>query len=361
VGVPFFTARAHDLRTHTRRLMEKASRPCGNCGLEGTQWRCLCKGESYCGQECQKAAWKAHKPTCTTFLSHELEGLCREHGGDALVVRRASIALGGMFCVRGQFEAAEECYQKAVHSCQIMNDTGDLAMVFRYLGDLYQKQDRYTDAHTKFQDSLCLRDDDAATADCLKGLASVYSALGQYDLAIEGKESALAIYRGICGSNPHTEVAGLLSNIGGIYTHIGMLDKAVDKYTEALGIFRSLPDRRDGDVASTLINLAGVFVKQDRLEEAFGNLEEALPVLRRVYGEKSIEAATALFLLGDVYSEQGKFDESLKVHNRALRYRRRALPGKHPDVISSIYHIASIHMGRGELHTALGEIECLSF
>ena len=39
---------------------------CSQCGKQGTGFkRCsICKDASYCGAECQKAAWKKHKKTC---------------------------------------------------------------------------------------------------------------------------------------------------------------------------------------------------------------------------------------------------------------------------------------------------------
>ena len=39
---------------------------CGHCGRSSQKGVCSrCKIVGYCGAECQRAAWKAHKPLCT--------------------------------------------------------------------------------------------------------------------------------------------------------------------------------------------------------------------------------------------------------------------------------------------------------
>ena len=45
---------------------------CSHCGKEGAARRCsVCKQASYCGAECQNAAWKKHKKTCEPPLSRD--------------------------------------------------------------------------------------------------------------------------------------------------------------------------------------------------------------------------------------------------------------------------------------------------
>jgi len=51
-------------------MAESAAVCCSHCGKEGGLKRCSrCKQVSYCGADCQKAAWKEHGPLCAPTIS----------------------------------------------------------------------------------------------------------------------------------------------------------------------------------------------------------------------------------------------------------------------------------------------------
>ena len=58
--------------------MERNTRLCAGCGMEGTTLRCPCKGALYCGKDCQKVSWQEHKKRCTVSLARELVAKRRE-------------------------------------------------------------------------------------------------------------------------------------------------------------------------------------------------------------------------------------------------------------------------------------------
>lgn len=77
----------------SRRLSEMAASKatCAHCGKEGVGFqRCsTCKQISYCGAQCQKAAWKGHKKICAKPrpATELLRGVVRDtptHEVDAL-------------------------------------------------------------------------------------------------------------------------------------------------------------------------------------------------------------------------------------------------------------------------------------
>ena len=48
---------------------------CGFCKVDSAELKsCACKKVSYCGEDCQKADWKNHKPSCPLYIIREAPG-----------------------------------------------------------------------------------------------------------------------------------------------------------------------------------------------------------------------------------------------------------------------------------------------
>ena len=64
------TAAVKNLRTETSASAEATSPQCSHCGKKGVALKkcSRCMQVSYCGAECQKAAWKGHKGSCVEKL-----------------------------------------------------------------------------------------------------------------------------------------------------------------------------------------------------------------------------------------------------------------------------------------------------
>ena len=54
---------------HKRKIVREMQ-GCYQCGRDGASMQCSrCKSARYCGAECQRAHWKAHKPDCKKIAS----------------------------------------------------------------------------------------------------------------------------------------------------------------------------------------------------------------------------------------------------------------------------------------------------
>ena len=225
--------------------MERPTRPCAGCGVEGAPRECPCKGVFYCGRDCQKASWKEHKKSCSVFLANELVAKRREHWDDAIQVGLASGEIGTVFLEHGLFEDAEMSYQEAVRIFRIVhgNRHADVAGTLLNLGQVYREQGKCEDARQMYKDALrifrsAFGDQHVRVANVLNSIGCVCQLQGKFEEAAERYDKALAIYRAAYGDE-HELVAMVLGNLGDIYDRIGMPDEAMVINVESLRVLRS--------------------------------------------------------------------------------------------------------------------------
>ena len=77
---------------------------CGYCGKTGAKSLCLgCRGVSFCGKECQTAAWPGHKRACRRAMREKkkfLDGIAAAYAADTAIAaekRRAASSILGHF------------------------------------------------------------------------------------------------------------------------------------------------------------------------------------------------------------------------------------------------------------------------
>lgn len=52
----------------------KPTMKCAKCGKDGAEKKCSqCQAVAYCGRDCQREHWKAHKKQCSTLAKAKLE------------------------------------------------------------------------------------------------------------------------------------------------------------------------------------------------------------------------------------------------------------------------------------------------
>jgi tetratricopeptide (TPR) repeat protein len=343
-------------------MEKRPARPCGYCGKERTTLRCPCKGESYCGVECQKAVWSQHKKTCTLFLAKELEKKRKEHGDDSSEVAQARAFIAGIFQHQRHLEDAKRNSLEALRIFALLpppREEHNIGTCLYQLGLVYKEQGKNVEAQEALKRAFDIfvsiygKDHEIVGA-IVNGIGETCRREGKLEEAEKNYEEAIRIFRAT--DAPDELLASVFGNLGCMYRTKGMQEKSMENLVESIRLMRVTGCDKRG-IATNLVNIAKPLVEQRRLDEALGHLTEALPMLRSFHGEKSPQTADALNILGHIYSLQGKLDDALNVHNKALRYLTRGLGDGHREVAVSITDIASVHMKKNEFRQALVMLE----
>lgn len=161
----------------------------------------------------------------------------------------------------------------------------------------------------------------------LGNLGWVYSAMGQYDRALEHYQQSLAIFR---EAKRRRFEASALSSLGGLYKDLGQYDRALEYYQQALAINREAKDCfLEGSLLSSLGWLYYRMGQHDRAREYY---QQALAVhrafciqpfnrpfeLRHRGGE-----AGDLNDLGCIHMDLGQYDQAREYCQQALAINRK--------------------------------------
>jgi len=247
-----------------------------------------------------------------------------------------------------------------------------------------------------------LKNQPAVEADLRTTLGNVYSDLGEYAIAADMHQEALALRRGLHGDE-HPDVATSLSNLANVLHQQGKFPEAEVLYRRALALRTKLLGEEHGDVISCLGGLAKVLWRQGKMDEAeglqrqtlqmqrklLGNqneqvaetldslaamlwtkrlldeaealAREALTMRRKLFGKEHPSVAMSLNNLGNVVRDQRKLVEAEDIHREALAMRRKLLGQEHPLVAISLFNLADVLCDEGKLAEAEPLVrECLS-
>jgi tetratricopeptide (TPR) repeat protein len=157
--------------------------------------------------------------------------------------------------------------------------------------------------HTHARNAARQTGDQAAEATALINLGTAEWRQGQYELATNCLQEALALYRQLCD---RAGQARALGNLGTANLQQSRFDQAVSYHQQALALFRQLGDL--AGQAASLGNLAIVDAVLGRHQQAADRSEEALSIFRQA-GNKAGEAH-ALSHLGEIEVRQGRYQQA---------------------------------------------------
>ena len=145
----------------------------------------------------------------------------------------------------------------------------------------------------------------------LKSLGNAYTALGQYEQAIDHYQQSLSIAREI--GNRQGKV-NALNNLGIVYNNLGQYEQAIDHYQQSLTIAREISDRR-GE-GNALGNMGATFLKIGQYPASLTHIRAALEIFREI-GDRGNEAE-ALKNLAALHQALGEIETARRYCQQAL-------------------------------------------
>jgi non-specific serine/threonine protein kinase len=195
-----------------------------------------------------------------------------------------------------------------------IGDTGGVAWVLNYLGNVANTHADYIRAVALYEESLALfrgLGDKVGITQGISNLAGVASMRAEYTRANALLEEGLALSREL---QDRRGMAIFLSNQGYVARSLEDLARARVLYEESLALFRELADR--WQIALMLYNLGDLAVLQHDLAGATALFEESLTLSRELGQKRGI--AYALLNLGDVARTQGGHHRALALSTESL-------------------------------------------
>ncbi len=156
----------------------------------------------------------------------------------------------------------------------------------------------------------------------------LYQALGQYELALKSYQESLELSKRPVkleldsrGARAIGSIGGEVRNlnaIGSVHYRLGKYDLALKFYQEALAVLKTVDDKKDKKRMEgvTLNNIGLIYLKQGKYELALEFLQQILPIIKPLR-DKRLEGR----LLGNiakVYYEQGKYELAWNFYQQSL-------------------------------------------
>ena len=185
-------------------------------------------------------------------------------------------------------------------------------------------------------------------ANCLFNSGVVLGELGDWRGALERYERALALYRGVSGSE-HDQ-ANCLSNSGIALGKLGDLRGALERYERALALYRGVSGS-EHDQAACLSNSGVALDELGDLRGALERYERALALFRGGSGSERNQA-NCLFNSGNVLGELGDLRGALEYYELALALYRE-IPGSERNQANCLHNSGAALGELGDLRGAL--------
>lgn len=303
---------------------------CSHChkAATATLLRCSrCKSVSYCGQECQRFAWPAHKKECRRLAA----GQGATHADPVQHAISEQLALS--------VAKSEDALEKEFQSGVLMFVNGNAKPALQHFNKAFELA---VDAEQK-----------DVQADLKRWMGHSHLKLGDTEAAAESFHRGHAIAQSI--ANKKLQIDNL-SGLGVMLQQQGKLEQSVKHFNEALDLAQHMEE--DQVIAQVLSHLGAALVRSDT-EKAVEHLERATGLQERQamalkerddmsgFAAVVLEQAATQLKLGEALSWQGRWERCEEVYGGALGvFELFGDAEKVPGLLANLANITEIKMHR---------------
>ena len=239
-----------------------------------------------------------------------------------------------------EYEKAEPLYAEAIAIIEDNYGTGhpsylrmlsNLAITYENMG-LYEHAKKYYKEVKKIHELNPNNKISTSYAQCIRGLGSIYSILGD----IEKGESLLLQSIALIKESDGDEsliYANYLNALGTLYQDMGKYDKAAHFYSNSLLIFDKKRGKINEASAAVHVNLGNLFWIKEDYTQAENHLQQALIIEDSLFGKSHPNQAENLLNLSLVYWSIGKMEEAEKLLTKLNHIEKESL-------LKAAYHLS---------------------
>jgi len=207
-----------------------------------------------------------------------------------------------------------ELAAQALQIAQNINDTNEIATLYRKIGEVYFQQKTYYLAMEYFFKSLKLFekfDNPEQLAYCYINIGETYLTQNISDIALDYFNKALNSFKTEKNSRGYSTA---LEHLGSFYAKQFSYDEALDFYLQSLKIRQKIDDV--GLIALSNDNIADVYFQREEYEAAFTHIQRALAMYKLSNDNYSV--ANTYFKIGEIQLKTKQFDEAIKSQERSF-------------------------------------------
>ena len=215
----------------------------------------------------------------------------------------------------GQFESAQELYNKSIHILRSVNEQVALADALIFSGTLMHLNGNYLEAKALIEEGLSYAqaaNDPWFTAYGIYNLGHVDSLMGEYQMGYEQMQEGLKMWREI--GDPHSISLGL-NFLVNTQIQLGRYEEARNAMHESISLCAQTKNRWGMGTAYRYLGLATLAGGQ--IHEAQGHFQKSLEIFGEYY--QGWDIAISLFYMGEALRLSGNLAEARKIYLRALR------------------------------------------
>jgi len=292
-----------------------------------------------------------------------------------------------------RFKEALSHYRKESVSGE---ERGDIAMVWRNIGQIHLQQDELNEALNAFENSMLIRrnllgDDHVSVAILLSNIGVVYNKMNDFSKSISCHESSIRILKTVYGEESQ-EVGKGVEEMGKIYEERGDLQGAMECYLKALSIKQKANGHhcKDKEISLSLLYMGSIYTKRIDYEEALVSYGEVLELsrasgiadgdnlskkikskIKKLQAARSSESSSAFETrkssntldkklrracvfdrMGIDMSKKGNPDDAIEAFSQALKIRRSKLNHNDADIAMTLFNIATAYRIKKEFFQA---------
>ena len=190
------------------------------------------------------------------------------------------------------------------------------------------------------------------TLTALHNLACTYSALGDYNKALELQNVVYNEMKGILGAN-HPDTLTVLYNLACLYSVLGDCDKAIELENIVYNERKKILGENHPDTLTVLFNLASLYSDLGENNIPLELHKAVYNALKEKLGENHPDTLKALSDLARSYSDLGNYNKALEIEIKIYNALKEKLGENHPLTLSALNDIASYYSYLGDYSKAL--------
>ena len=290
--------------------------------------------------------------------ANDLEHLESPHWFVETEVRRS---LGTLYTQLGEYETAQEYLDRALALArdgfgESAIPTADLwylrADLASYTGDFEIAENGFEKAIALYEADYAAKPNQPPAGEYISkshsGLTEILIRFERFDEALEHAERGLALAR----AYSFADLNANLNMLARVHLYLGNNDIARDVYEESLSSARRLGPH-DWQLAMTLGHYGVMLRRQEEFDDSVEAFRESLAIFENIVGPAHERTAAALNSLAVTLSDAGRMEEAAPVYEKALRGRQATLGEGHAAVADTLFNMAVNFRRLGEFNRAI--------
>lgn len=263
---------------------------------------------------------------------------------DEMASARIASNLGELYRRQDRYSEAERMFHSALEWRQknLPESSAELAYARNNLGEIYRVEGRDWEARNLMESAARsleqFHPDATGLPVVLSNFAVMLCKFGEFERAEESLRSALAGHERLHNTSK-PEYAVTLTDLGELLEEQNQLLAAEPLYEQAVGIFEKAGSAASRDLAATLANQGELYQRLERREDAREAEQRALQLLDPK-GDALLRAQI-LRNLGNIVAGGSKPGDSVPYFQQSLRIQEKTLGAEHPFTASLLLDYAS--------------------